>query len=60
MMRAGIIMAAVAVILFIGGGLVFDYFESDDKAALERQLQDKDVEIAGLRSENQKYVSAGW
>lgn len=42
--------------MFIGGGLVFDYFESDDKAALEKQLHDKDVEIAELKSKNQEYV----
>ena len=61
-MRAVLIVAAViitivffAIILFVGGAFFSEYFESDDKTALENQLQEKNVRIAELESENQKY-----
>ena len=62
MMRAVLIVAAIimaivalAIFLFAGGAFFSEYFESDDKTALENQLREKNVRIAELESENHKY-----
>lgn len=59
MMRAVFTILAfivvVVIILFIGGGFYSAYIRSDDKAALENNLQDRNEQIAKLESENQNY-----
>lgn len=51
-----IVLAAIIIGLFIGGGIYFDWVETDDKSILEGQFHDKDDYIAKLESDNQKYI----
>ena len=49
------ISIVAAIILLIGGGFLFIHIKSDDKAALENQLRDRNVKIAELEAENLTY-----